>query len=42
MKPRFHSLAALAACCMLVLATAACGDKPEPTKPQVARAPLTR
>ena len=35
MKPRCPSFAALAACCMLMLATAGCGDKPEPTKPQV-------
>ncbi|MDQ1813005.1 MULTISPECIES: hypothetical protein [Massilia] len=38
MKPRFHPLAALAACCMLVLSVAACGDKHEPTKPTVSAA----
>ncbi|WP_279401112.1 hypothetical protein [Massilia violaceinigra] len=38
MKPRCHPLAALAACCMLMLAVAGCGDKPEPTKPQVVTA----
>ncbi|WP_267877611.1 hypothetical protein [Massilia frigida] len=36
MKPRFHPLAALAACCLLVFSVAACGDKHEPTKPTVA------
>jgi hypothetical protein len=35
MKPA-HRLAALAACCLLLLATAGCGDKPDPTKPTLA------
>ncbi|WP_267876893.1 hypothetical protein [Massilia atriviolacea] len=41
MTPRSHPLAALAACCMLLLAVAGCGDKHEPTKPTVS-APASR